>query len=108
MLFRSAERLEPVAPADLLALLVGPAGVADRHLEDARLPLGELDGQLRLEPEVVGEERVLKSGNRQGQRLQCSAVDVARTTVRCGSDGSTGFSPGSDRADSVRDARSGC
>ena len=50
------ERAEAVAPADLLPLLVGAPRVADGHLEDARPALGQLDGQLRLEPEVVGDQ----------------------------------------------------
>ncbi len=51
------QRLEAVAPVDLLAFLVGPAGIADRDLEDARLALGQLDRQLGLEPEVIRHDR---------------------------------------------------
>src|SRR5262245_66115752 len=49
---------EGVLEADLLALLVGAAGVADRHLVDApgRPPPGHLGRHLRLEPEPVGAE----------------------------------------------------
>ena len=49
--------LDPVAPVDLLALLVGTTGVADGNLEDASPALGQLDGQLGLEPEVVRHQR---------------------------------------------------
>jgi hypothetical protein len=55
------ERLEAVPPIDLLALLVGAPRVADGHLEDPHLPLGELDGELGLDPEVV---------RHQGDRLE--------------------------------------
>ena len=51
------EGLHAVLPADLLPLLVGAPRVADRDLEDARLALRELDGQLGLEPEVVRDDR---------------------------------------------------
>ena len=47
----------PVTPVDLLAFLVGAAGVANRYLEDTGSALGQLDDQLRLEPEVVRYER---------------------------------------------------
>ena len=50
------ERADAVAPADLLALLVGPARVADRDLEDPRLALRELDRELGLEAEVVRDD----------------------------------------------------
>src|SRR5579885_2117369 len=47
------ERGEPVAPIDLLTLGVRAAGVADRHLEDARAGVREARRDLRLEAEAI-------------------------------------------------------
>src|ERR1051325_3948320 len=43
------QRLDRVLQADLLALLVRPARITDRHLEDAQLLLCDLGRELRLQ-----------------------------------------------------------
>src|SRR5579864_5288047 len=48
-----AQRLEAVLPSDLLAFLVRPPVIADRHFVDAQLPLRGLHGDLRLEAESI-------------------------------------------------------
>src|SRR5579859_1207211 len=55
----AVQRVERILQPDLLAFLVGPARVADRHLVDAPARvavLGDLRGYLRFEPEAVGLE----------------------------------------------------
>src|SRR5215210_676449 len=67
--------LEGVLPADLLAFAVGAAEVADGHLEDPALALGDLGRDLRLHGEVVGAD-----GDRLDQR--CPEDLVAGLHVR--------------------------
>src|SRR5207302_6830020 len=47
------QRLEPVAPGDLLALRVRAAVVGDRELVDPQTAEADLRGDLRLDPEAV-------------------------------------------------------
>ena len=66
----AVEGAEGVLQADLLAFLVGAAGVADGDLVDApgRVPLlGDLGGDLRLEAEAVGLELDALRGPRGGR-----------------------------------------
>src|SRR5262249_49408711 len=53
------KRLDRVFEGDLLAFLIGAAGVADGHLVDAPgwAALGDLGGDLRLETEAVRLQR---------------------------------------------------
>src|SRR5713101_6632719 len=41
-----------ISPVDLLAFLIGTAGVTDRDFKDVRASLGQLDRQLGLDAEV--------------------------------------------------------
>src|SRR5258706_4869685 len=47
------ERRDAIERADLLAFVVGPPAVGDRHLVDAAAELRDLRGDLRLEVEAV-------------------------------------------------------
>src|SRR5713101_8831604 len=47
------DRAEPVAPRDLLALLVRATVIGDRQLVDPELALADLGRDLRLDPELV-------------------------------------------------------
>jgi len=47
------QRLKSVLEADLLPFLIRSAFIADRHFINTRLPLRDLDGDLRLESEAV-------------------------------------------------------
>jgi hypothetical protein len=46
----------PVLPADFLPLAVIPAGVADGHLKDHAVALGNLGGDLWFNPKAVGAQ----------------------------------------------------
>ena len=59
----------PSLPADLLALGVGAAGIADRHLEDARVALREPRRDLRLEAEAIGRELAARASAPSSPRI---------------------------------------
>ena len=56
VLEQQPEGLDAVLPADVLALCVAAAVVADGHLVDARVPLGQPRGELGLDAEAVALE----------------------------------------------------
>ena len=47
----------PSFHADLLAFLIGPAGIANGDFENSRAPFGELDRDFRLDLEAAADER---------------------------------------------------
>ena len=51
------QRADAVAPSDLLPFAVGSARIADRHFENPRAALGQLDGQLGLDVKRGAFER---------------------------------------------------
>src|SRR5258708_5196856 len=53
VLYDGENRAKAIAPADLLPLGIGAAVVADAHLVDDALELGDFRGDLRLEAEAV-------------------------------------------------------
>lgn len=54
------ESLDAVWPADVLALGISPAVIADRHLIDSGAPLGEAGRDLRLESKsITGQTKTL-------------------------------------------------
>src|SRR5581483_7569552 len=53
ILQQAPEGTHAVFPSDLLALFVGTAPITDSHLVDSQPSFGDLDRDLRLEPEAV-------------------------------------------------------
>ena len=50
-------RFDSVFPVDFFTFVIGSAGIADGHFEDFGLALGQLDGQLRFDPEIIALQR---------------------------------------------------
>src|SRR5260370_24094310 len=51
------DRAKAVLPANLLAFLIGAAGVTNGNLKNARAALGELDGNFRLDSKALADKR---------------------------------------------------